>query len=345
MRVLMVLPLALAACSENELTRSSSTDVFLQAPSNLVDILWVVDNSVSMKNEQESVASGAQDFVDRLVNTDIEFHMGLITTDVSTANPDAGALLGNPPVLTPAVPDYVQLFRDRVLAVGIEGDDQERGLQAALTALTPPLTDNRNIGFLRDEAMLSIIIVSDENDCSDFGALGADSDGMACYEQYEKLAPVADIVRQFRELKDDSARVVVSGIVGPDAVENCEDTVPGKRYFTAIEMLGGVQGDICETDYSEVMDALGEITSGILTSFPLEHVPDPESLSVTVDIPGQGAHEPPEDAANGWTYNEDPTSPMIEFHGTEIPPRGSEVTIEYIIAGEIQDASDSDTGA
>jgi hypothetical protein len=105
-------------------------------------------------------------------------------------------------------------------------------------------------------------------------------------------------------------------------------------------MLGGVTGNICDTDYSGVMDSLGEITSGILTSFPLEHVPDPESLSVTVDIPGEGAHEPAQDAANGWTYNENPEAPMIEFHGTEIPPRGSEVTVEYIIAGEIQDATE-----
>jgi hypothetical protein len=267
--------------------------------------------------------------------------MGLVTTDVSTGNPDAGALLGNPPVLTASTPDYVSLFQSRV-RVGTDGDDQERGLQAALTALTPPITNTRNVGFLREEALLSIIVVSDENDCSDFGALGADSTGEDCYQEYDELTSVADLVRQFRDLKEDANRVVFSGIVGPDAVENCVDTVPGKRYMSAIQMLGGVTGDICDTSYSTVMDALGEVTTGILTSFALGHVPDVETMEVTVDIPGSGPHSVAQDAANGWTYNDIPSAPYIEFHGSEIPPRGSEITVEYVILSEIQEG---DTGS
>lgn len=338
----LILALLLAGCSDNDFTRANSVDVFQQAPSNEVDILWIIDNSVSMRNEQEAVAAGAQDFIGRLTTTDIDFHMGVITTDVSTSNPDAGALLGTPSVLTPSTPSYVQEFQERVLQ-GTEGDDQERGLQAAITALTAPMTNTRNVGFLRDEAMLSIIVLSDENDCSDFGALGANSTGEDCYSEYDKLTPVADLVRELRELKEDSNRVIFSGIVGPDASENCDDSVPGKRYFTAIDMLNGVTGDICQTDYGAVMDALGEITSGILTSFSLDYVPDPETIVVTVDIPGQGAHEVPQDGNNGWTYNDDPTSPAIDFHGTEIPPRGSEITVEYTIAADVQ--SGDDTGA
>lgn len=335
MRFLVLLPPLLVGCSDNAFTRSSSRDVFEQAPSNLVDILWVVDNSVSMENEQAQVAAGAQNFLDRLENTDIDFHLGVVTTDVSGGNADAGALLGSPSYVTADTPDYGALFAERVV-VGVEGDDQERGLQAAITALSPPLSNTRNVGFLRDDALLSIIIVSDENDCSDFGALGASSTGEDCYTSYSDLVPVVDLVREFRALKEQPDRVQVSGIVGPEAVENCVDTVPGKRYYTAIAMLGGLRSDICQTDYGVVMDALGEVASGIRTSFLLEHVPDAETIVVTVDVPDVGEEEVPMDAASGWTYNEDDTAPAIEFHGDSVPPRGSEITVEYVILREIQ---------
>lgn len=328
---------ALMGCSDHAYTRSKSSDVFEQAPVNLVDILWVVDNSISMAQEQNSLAIGAQDFVNRLLVTDIDFHMGVITTDMNTANLDAAALIGNPPVLDATVPNYVQAFQDRVL-VGTDGDDQEKGLQAAITALTPPMANTRNAGFLRDDALLFIVVLSDENDCSDYGALGPESDGEDCYSGYELLTPVSDLVRSITDIKGDASRVVLSGIVGPDAVENCIDSVPGKRYFTAIGMLGGFQGNICETNYSNMMDSLGEIASGIRDAFPLDHVPDPTTIEVTIAPVDSAEESIVEDATNGWTYNDDATAPQILFHGTAVPPRGAQITIEYTIAGEIENA-------
>jgi hypothetical protein len=47
------------------------------------------------------------------------------------------------------------------------GSGFERGLDAAYDALRPPLRDNENAGFLRDDAALSILFVSDEDDLSD----------------------------------------------------------------------------------------------------------------------------------------------------------------------------------
>lgn len=332
--VLMV-PSLLLGCNEQGYVRATGTDVFEQAPVNLVDILWVMDDSVSMAQEQANLAAGAQDFVNRLLLTDIDFHMGVISTDVGTDNVDAAALIGNPPVLDGTMSNYVQLFQDRVI-VGVEGDDQEKGLQAAVTALTPPMSNTRNAGFLRDEALLFIVIVSDENDCSDWGALGPESTGEDCYGEYDLLTPVSDLVRSITDIKGDANRVVLSGIVGPDAVENCVNAVPGKRYFTAISMLGGFQGNICDTSYSTMMDSLGEIASGIRDAFALDDVPDPTTITVTVRPVDGIEEEVPEDPTAGWTYNDDPTAPQILFHGTAVPPRGAEITVEYTIAGEIQ---------
>ena len=244
MRVsLGLLLLPIVSCSdEAALNRASTTDKFEQAASNEVDILWVVDNSISMANEQENVAAGAADFVENIKTSRMDLHLGVISTDVSLENLSAGVLLGNPPYLTNACElddiqgnesecdGYADDFGSRV-RMGTGGSDQEAGLEAAWMALSPPLADTRNAGFLRKDAMLNIVILSDENDCSDFGALGDGSTGENCYTQYEKLRPVVDIVRDIIHLKEGGGEIIMSGIIGPEVVAaTCEDTVPGRRY-------------------------------------------------------------------------------------------------------------------
>ncbi|MDP2313891.1 MAG: hypothetical protein Q8P41_13370 [Pseudomonadota bacterium] len=342
------LPLILlVACNEQEFSRASTTDEFQQAPSNQVDILWVIDNSVSMINEQAAVALGAEDFTVNLEDTEMDFHLGVITTDVDRENLTAGVLLGSPPVLTRLDSsgrewDYASAFRARVQQ-GNTGSDQEKGLQAALAALSSPLAYTVNEGFLREGAMLSIVVLSDENDCSDNGALGAASTGEDCYVRAGELTPVTDIVRQIVDLKDGDP-VVVSGIVGPDIVDNCEATVPGRRYFTAIELLGGVKADICQTDYSSIMDSLGQVASGILTVFQLSKSAIEDTIEVEMRLE-EGA-EPTvvaKDELNGWTYIAEYA--QIEFHGTAVPPRGALLEVHYEIAGQVEELTTAEDTA
>jgi hypothetical protein len=337
------LPLAvlLAACQDQAFSRLQGDDTFEQAPSNAVDILWVVDNSVSMQNEQENVARGFADFVAQLDTGAMDVHLGVVSTDMDAANPQAGVLLGTPAVLTPEVPGFEEAFRSRV-RMGVRGSDKEKGLEAALTALSSPLADTRNAGFLRDDAMLNVVVLSDENDCSDSGALGPGATGEMCYTDYERLTPVAEIVRSMKMLKP-PGRVVVSGIVGPEIVENCEDTVPGRRYFTAIDMLGGVRADICQTDYSAIMSALGQVASGILTTFQLSRNAVEETIVVTVTPSGGEPAEIARDEANGWTYVS--AYAQIVFHGSAVPPRGATIDVTYEVApGRVAEAP-GDTAA
>ena len=164
--MLALLTLSLLACDqENTYTRLSATDVFQQEPISEVDILFVIDNSVSMQGEQERVASGFEAFITSMTDSNIDFHIGVVNTDMDADNGDRGKLLGDPNYLTNE-DDYVKLFKQRI-KVGTEGSDKEKGLSAALRAVTEPLASGANYGFMRPEATLSIIFVADENDCSD----------------------------------------------------------------------------------------------------------------------------------------------------------------------------------
>jgi hypothetical protein len=339
LRLLLPLPLLLVACNDNEVHRASTTDEFQQAPSNQVDILWVIDNSVSMQNEQSNVALGAEDFIGNLESTDMDFHLGIITTDVDRTNDNAGVLLGNPKVLSAETTGYADAFRARVMQ-GTTGSDQEKGLQAVVSALSAPLADGPNDGFLRDGAMLSVVFLTDENDCSDNGALGADSTGEDCYTQSEKLTPVSDLVREISDIKKGDP-VVLSGIIGPAIIEDCGGAVPGRRYATAIEMFGGVQADICQTDYFSIMNALGEVASGILTVFQLEHSAIEDSIEVTVTPDGGDPAVVIQDDTNGWSYISEYA--QIEFHGNAVPPRGATIEVSYEIAGQVETEAPTDT--
>jgi len=324
---LLLASLLSAACTpDNAIDRRTHTDTFTQEPSAEVDILWVVDNSNSMESEQQLVADGFESFIRTIEETNIDFHVGVITTNMDADNPDRGKLLGEPQVITPE-DDYVMLFEDRI-RVGTDGSDKEKGLAAALGALSEPHISSINEGFRRDDAALSIIFVSDEDDCSDNESLAA-YDGSACYSREELLVPVRDYVDEYKDLAaTGNPLVLTSGIVGPDVDEDCDETWPGHRYEAVADAMGGVVGSICNPDYSNIMDRMGLAVSGVLTVFQLTYVPVDGSIEVGVDETIVD-----EDAGSGWTY--DDTYYTIRFDGDFVPQRDSTISITYEVAGNI----------
>ncbi|HND34882.1 MAG TPA: hypothetical protein PLA94_32985, partial [Myxococcota bacterium] len=161
--------------------------------------------------------------------------------------------------------------------------------------------------------------------------------------QNADLMPVQDIVSRFKDLKKDSSKVSLSGIIGPRVVDDtyCEQTYPGTRYYSAIDLLRGVAADICQTDYSTVMDQLGLVASGILTTFQLSKAAVVESIVVTVTPAGGAPKEVKQDATNGWTYLEDYA--RIQFNGDAVPERGAHIEVEYEVAGPVPDPPEETT--
>jgi len=320
----------LGACkSDHEVIRRQQSDVFYQEPTNEVDILWVIDNSQSMADEQYKVASEFDSFISSIEETGLEFHIGVMTTDMDNLD-QRGQLVhgeGEPVYLAPDTPDYEALFAQRV-QVGIDGSDREKGIDAAYQALSEPLVSSVNDGFLRSGATLSIIYVSDENDCTDHGALDGYHEQLACYDHSDELVPLRELIDDYRNLRRDreaQARMLVSAVVGPEIIDNCDGAVPGFRYDTMADAFGGLIGSICEEDFSGIMNNLGLEASGLMTSFQLTYPAVEDTLEVYVE---DVAVDPGE--VDGWTYA--PEYYILYFHGSAVPPRGSEITVHYEIA-------------
>ncbi len=312
--------LALAACNDNALSRLDQVDVYFQEGSGAVDILFVVDDSISMANEQELVAQGFQGFISVLDDVDVDFHLAVTTTDMDDANPDAGRFVGDPPWLT-REDDYYEAFLERV-HVGTDGSDKERGLEAALAALTDPGLQRIQGDFLREEAALALVFVTDENDCSDRGGIQDDDPGEACYASDADLVSVREFTLEFLAIKGPQGRVTASGILGPEREMGCDGSWPGTRYMTVIDQLDGIQGNICDTDYRPILGEIGEQIVAPQTVFQLSEQPVEETIEVMVDDVAI-----PRDPQEGWTYDDELRT--VNFQGSYVPPYGSVIEIRY----------------
>jgi hypothetical protein len=343
---ILVVSGALTSCSmDSGFSRRTYIDLFRQETRDEVDILWIVDNSESMEAEQERLARRFDTFIEYMdeVETLMDFHLGVITTDMSAENPDRARLLGDPPVLTRLTPDYVDKFKERV-QVGIEGSGMEQGLEASLVALSEPMVSDANYGFMRSGAMLVLIYVSDENDCSDRGALPSED---YCYlDAYQDdLVAVSDYVSDFRSIKSDPELVLSFSIVGPVDTTHCDDTLPGFRYHDMANLTGGSVGSICSEDFAGIMDDLGLSVSGIRSAFPLTYRPVENTIEVWVcpDEPCDGTtgRDIARGEADGWSY--DDSTAYLTFNGASVPERGAVISVKYEVAGNVDRTDTGDS--
>ncbi|MCB9667612.1 MAG: hypothetical protein H6715_05805 [Myxococcales bacterium] len=218
---------ALTACVDRELkpltpcTLLGTGISIRQNPTNKVDLLFVVDNSLSMSDEQVELANKLKRMIDVLSTGDLEpdddqvvqsftpvedLHVGVISTDMGGGGScselgDDGVLRTNPAGGAGCDPNYpaflsfscndtgectptqAKLSQDVscMVQLGTAGCNNEQQLESVLKALSNPETEEPitfltgeghggtggvNAGFLRDNTVLAVIVLTDEDDCS-----------------------------------------------------------------------------------------------------------------------------------------------------------------------------------
>ncbi|RME28511.1 MAG: VWA domain-containing protein [Deltaproteobacteria bacterium] len=273
---------------------------FEQDYHEMLDVVWVIDNSGSMSDDLRTVSNNFASFIEVFTELTTDWQIAVITTDMDDPS-DSGRIQG--PIITPDMSDPIGEFISQV-DQGSGGSASEQGFAATMAALSEPLLSGYNAGIMRDDAALAVVVISDEDDSS---------------------TTSASAFHSFLEgLKPDPDWTTFSAI--------CEDfLISCYKYGEAADLSGGIVGDIASTDYMTVLDDISRTSAGLTVSFDLTY--EPSDLSRTeVRV---GTTTIPQDTTNGWSY--DSLDNAIVFHGSAIPEPGETGTVRYPIATECGD--------
>ncbi len=256
-------------------TESYIMEEFKQTSFDGVDILVVVDNSVSMGDEQENLIEEFPLLIRALLDPPmggsgqllyppaLDLHIGVISTDMGAGGylldtceheplvGDDGVLRHSPaPGMAgcdeafPSYLSYPSTEADEgliqkmatdfgcIATLGTDGCGFEQQLEAALKGLSVHAQPGGpNAGFLRQDSILMILFVTDEDDCSvsdpqifdrelDLGHVN-----MRCFYHPEMIHGLARYVEGYRSLRTDwQDKLILGFITGVPLVEQCQTT-------------------------------------------------------------------------------------------------------------------------
>lgn len=280
-------------------------DTFTQGQQvgGVADLLFIVDDSGSMSDDQTKLANSFSTFINWITGAMVQFHIAISTTDTS-ATGEQGAFVGTPKVIDNNTPNVISAFQSNV-QVGDTGSGSELGLEGSRLALSEPNLSGVNAGFLRAEARLYIVYVSDEEDQS--------SDSVATYKSF------------FENLKGDPDKVFFAAIAGPpplgcfNAYGNAEGS---PRYHDISAGTGGLFDTLCQADFGNTLQNLAFEVTSAEGEFFLTEVPVPETIEMIVN----GVTQTPD----RWTYN--PGTNSVKFFEQWNPVPGAEVIAHYEVA-------------
>jgi hypothetical protein len=366
--ITFLLAAGLGGCSDYDLVQFDGDDVFQQLEASEVDVLLVIDNSCSMQPYQDELAENFDNFLTYFEEGDVDYRLGVVTSTIVDVSPNdycsqadvdaipaGGQLMGDsdgPTIITPDTPNGADVFAE-IVDVGVCGAGFEAGIESAYRALAGPVSENYNEGFLRDDAYLSIVFVSDEQDFSPLR--------------------VNDYINGFRAVKGAREREVfnASALVVTD-LEECDADqqragAVGTRYIDVAEQAGGVIGSICAQDFTNIVTELSLASSRLTDTFYLSKLPDVTTLAIYVDD-GDCSDEDDEldacqiDCDGGeypWIFTlhddegnvideddceeDDGCRGAIVFERSSLPPVGSQISARYNFGdGDPDDFCDSD---
>lgn len=282
-------PLEVTITAKTEEYRKVTYSKTVQASDNKVDILLVVDDSNSMLSDNRKLADKLQTFVSSLTSLSIDWNMCVTITraqDVSGngtlywgASRNWVNYLGSPKwVMKAGASDPNSIFKNTIEAIGAgwAGTDDERGIKAAYWHAEYGSYNN----CYRDDASLSVIMISDEDERS----VGGDP----AYQYYTgELQPLdaddlpANYVNKIKQKFGMNKRFAVNSIIVKPNDSTCmsmQDADGSKSHygFKYAELSGltnGSVGSICDSDYSQNLNYFKERIVNTLGSIPLECTP------------------------------------------------------------------------
>ena len=272
-----------------------AVEQFNQIANRLLDILLVIDNSHSMREEQQNLANKLAPLLEYI--EDADWRIGVVLTD-----PNSSCMRA---VINKTDGDIERAFA-RAVAPGSRGDNNERGVLTAVRAISGQCARQRD--WIREDSTLAVLVVTDEDNCSD---------GTGCPKK--SYATGDYLLNQIAKSREPGLNARIYGLFWHPGTSERQCSTGYNRakiWSKLVEDTAGTWGSICDADYSDTLRAISKnLQVSLNTKFTLKYVPDGGSVRVFID----GVERRSGVAVQGKVIQLMPA-----------PPEGAVVSINYV---------------
>jgi hypothetical protein len=297
------------------------------------DIIWIIDGSSSMGDNNKVVIKHAKRLFDRATKGGLDFRMGVVPMVQPKRHPGAVGQLctaGTKPADRFLLPGERQLFESCVVAPLLPTGELEYGMVSAREAVLRHLP--RAAGSphrIRSGASLVLIVITDERSAT-LSDLMNQNPYLAPYV-YCNIPPafVKQLTGQYFRTEVElftgkshggGGRAVMH-LIGPLCQSACADDI-AHGYIEVSKVTGGLVADICEED--DLGDTLDEIFDDLIVRQPpavLERRPISASLAVAL-----GGKQLQRSAVKGFQYHRRSNSILFRGVGNK---KGDQAMVSY----------------
>ena len=317
---------------------TTATDDFVQTGNRAADILWVIDSSGSMSEEQANLATGAEAFFDLLAAASIDYHLGVVRMGddaISDNCWELSPLTDGSRWISPTTSNARGEWSDGISSPGSSGSSTETGLFCGAFGFSSSVTVNA--GFNRSDAVDLVIFVSDEaegevikNDTPDSASAAPADTLLNAGSSY--VRNTLSNYEQYYQTNNITAFSIVGVGTPADPRADCSgdggDADGGSAYAAISTLTGGGRASICapSNTWQTMLESVAERASGLSSQFILANVAIPGSVTVTLNgaaIVRDTSH------TEGFDLFNDINGTRVVFYGASIPQDGDAVRISY----------------
>jgi hypothetical protein len=260
-----------------------------------MDIVFIVDDSGSMAEEQNNLAANFPKFVQKIESfktksgSKLDWRLAVTTTARNitynvqvpgfgtmpmTEKGDDGAFRtgsgcgGSKAWIDMGDANPEGTFQCRAKA-GTSGSSIEMPLEALKLSLVDRVADGKNAGFLRPDALLAFVVLTDEDDCS-----RSDNNFTVENDQCDTMKgtnPVAQYKATLDNVAQGEGRWAAAVIAGQTQCKSSfGDAIEAKRLkeFTSLPGVKSTFSSICDGDLSLALDKALDLFDGACKALP-----------------------------------------------------------------------------
>lgn len=304
-------------------TMQATKDSIAENPK--VNILFVVDNSGSMKGYQQKLSENIEQFANMFFrHSRLNYRIGVVPVyDSRYLNDDkvyaSGKRKMNPlgelvklkglpegeqtteVYITRDTPNPKEVLKQTVLLGTQWGPEAEESFSPVIAIMNHEINQEKNQNFYDPDAYLAVIFLTDADDVSP---------NLSAEDFYNQL---------IAQKNGERSKILIAAAIPDPAKHGSNCTTDGRGPIDALPMLmkisGGITADLCANNFGAKLTQFGDHLVKQVTSqkIPLEFVPDVTTLMVTYGAPDSNIQDRQviPRGENGYLLDVNPAHPMI----------------------------------